>query len=114
MEEDSDFDYNDENNQPIDTIKIGICAMAKKVNSKPMQEILSRLQKNLYFNVIIFEQDLILNVPVNNWPICDCLISFYSKDFPLKKAQEYVKLYNPFVINDLDKQWDIMDRYVVF
>jgi inositol hexakisphosphate/diphosphoinositol-pentakisphosphate kinase len=91
-------------------ITIGICAMAKKVTSKPMQEILGRLKSCQYFTVIVFDQETILNLPVDRWPICDTLISFYSKDFPLKKAQEYVELNHPFLINDLDKQWDIMDR----
>ena len=55
-----------------------------------------------------------MNKPITEWPKCDCLISFYSKDFPLKKVQEYANLFNPFLINDLEKQWDIMDRIKVY
>jgi len=95
-------------------ISIGICAMAKKVQSKPMEQILNRLKSYDHFDINIFDQDVILNAPVEEWPKYDCLISFYSKDFPLKKAQEYVKLNNPFLINDLEKQWDIMDRIKVY
>lgn len=100
--------------EQMEKITVGICAMAKKVNSKPMEAILSRLKNYNYFDIIIFEQDVILKSPITEWPKCDCLISFYSKDFPLKKAQEYANLYNPFLINDLDKQWDIMDRIKVY
>ena len=79
-----------------------------------MGEILNRLQNYDHFEIQIFEEDLILNTPVTEWPKCDCLISFYSKGFPLKKVQEYTNRHNPFLINDLDKQWDIMDRIKVY
>jgi inositol hexakisphosphate/diphosphoinositol-pentakisphosphate kinase len=88
--------------------------MTKKVCSKPMEEILKRLKSYNSFEIVVFEQDMILNKPIEKWPICDCLISFYSKDFPLKKAQEYAEKFNPYVINDLKKQWDIMDRTKVY
>ena len=32
-----------------------------------------------YITVVVFEEDVILNEPVENWPLCDCLISFHSK-----------------------------------
>lgn len=119
-EEDQEFDEDDtesdesEMEEVYEKITVGVCAMAKKVNSKPMEAILSRLQMYNYFEIIIFPQDVILNSPITEWPKCDCLISFYSKDFPLKKAQEYAALFNPFLINDLEKQWDIMDRIKVY
>ncbi len=87
--------------------------MAKKVNSKPMEQILSRLRSYDYFSINVFDQNTILNASIEEWPKCDCLISFYSKDFPLSKAEAYAKRYNPFLINDLEKQWDIMDRIKV-
>ena len=95
-------------------ITVGICAMAKKVNSKPMEEILTRLQNIDHFKVIVFDQDVITNKPAEDWPKCDCLVSFYSKDFPLSKAEDYVRINKPFLINDLSKQWDIMDRTKVY
>jgi len=45
--------------------------------------------------------------PVEEWPICDCLISFHSKGFPLDKAIQYANLHNPFIINNLHMQYDI-------
>lgn len=53
--------------------------MAKKSKSKPMQEILERLSLFKYITVVIFEEDVIQNESVENWPLCDCLISFHSK-----------------------------------
>jgi hypothetical protein len=60
-------------------IFVGICAMAKKSKSQPMREILERLDRFEYIQTIIFEEDTVLHEPVENWPIVDCLISFYSK-----------------------------------
>lgn len=58
---------------------VGICAMTKKSNSKPMTQILERLCKFDYIDVVIFPEEVILEEPVENWPLCDCLISFHSK-----------------------------------
>ncbi len=98
----------------FEKIIVGVCAMAKKVNSKPMEAILTRLKSYDHFEIIVFPQETILDEPIEQWPRCDCFLSFYSKDFPLKKAQEYAKHFNPYLINDLEKQWDIMDRTKVY
>lgn len=60
-------------------IVVGICAMTKKSNSKPMTQILERLCKFDYIDVVIFPEEVILEEPVEKWPLCDCLISFHSK-----------------------------------
>lgn len=93
---------------PGKQVLVGICAMAKKTQSKPMKEILTRLREFEYIRMVVFEEDVILKDPVENWPICDCLISFHSKGFPLEKAIQYALLRKPYVINNLHMQYDIM------
>ncbi|XP_067320621.1 inositol hexakisphosphate and diphosphoinositol-pentakisphosphate kinase 2 isoform X15 [Anolis sagrei] len=127
------YDHEDEDEEydspPERQIVVGICSMAKKSKSKPMNEILERLSMFKYITVVIFEEDVILNEPVENWPLCDCLISFHSKEcprrykhysnlhgkgFPLDKAVAYSKLRSPFLINDLNMQYHIQDRREVY
>lgn len=64
---------------PERLIVVGICAMTKKSKSKPMTQILERLCKFDYIDVVIFPEEVILEEPVEKWPLCDCLISFHSK-----------------------------------
>uniref|UniRef100_A0AAR2JFP6 Inositol hexakisphosphate and diphosphoinositol-pentakisphosphate kinase n=1 Tax=Pygocentrus nattereri TaxID=42514 RepID=A0AAR2JFP6_PYGNA len=99
---------------PERQIVVGICCMMKKSKSKPMTQILERLCKFEYITVVIFPEDVILNEPVEKWPLCDCLISFHSKGFPLDKAVSYAKLRNPLLINDLNMQYYIQDRREVY
>ncbi|XP_070687433.1 inositol hexakisphosphate and diphosphoinositol-pentakisphosphate kinase 2 isoform X2 [Pempheris klunzingeri] len=109
MEDDDEFE-----SPPERQIVVGICAMMKKSKSKPMTQILERLCKFDYINVVIFPEEVILEEPVEKWPLCDCLISFHSKGFPLDKAVEYAKLRNPLLINDLNMQYFIQDRREVY
>ncbi|XP_011049854.1 PREDICTED: inositol hexakisphosphate and diphosphoinositol-pentakisphosphate kinase isoform X9 [Acromyrmex echinatior] len=95
-------------------VLVGICAMAKKSQSKPMKEILTRLEEFEYIKIVVFPEEVILKEPVENWPIVDCLISFHSKGFPLDKAINYANLRKPFIINHLPMQYDIQDRRRVY
>ena len=96
-----------------DRIRLGICAMDKKARSKPMAEILSRLDEKL-FKVIFFGDQVILHSPIEEWPICNVLIAFHSKGYPLDKAKEYVALRKPFILNDLGMQEVIKDRRKIY
>ncbi|XP_026123834.1 inositol hexakisphosphate and diphosphoinositol-pentakisphosphate kinase 2 isoform X3 [Carassius auratus] len=104
----------EDDSPPERQIVVGICCMMKKSKSKPMTQILERLCKFEYITVVIFPEDVVLNEPVEKWPLCDCLISFHSKGFPLDKAASYVKLRNPLLINDLNMQYYIQDRREVY
>uniref|UniRef100_A0AC34QRI8 Inositol hexakisphosphate and diphosphoinositol-pentakisphosphate kinase n=1 Tax=Panagrolaimus sp. JU765 TaxID=591449 RepID=A0AC34QRI8_9BILA len=97
-------------------IVIGVCAMERKANSKPMKAIMSKILEyyNDWLSFVIFPEDVIMEEPVEKWPLCDCLISFHATDFPLSKAIEYERLRRPYVINDLHRQYDLLDRRKVF
>ena len=51
---------------------------------------------------------------MEEWPNCDCLIAFHSKGFPLEKTIEYANLRKPYIINNLESQFDIQDRTEVY
>ncbi|CAL4122998.1 unnamed protein product, partial [Meganyctiphanes norvegica] len=104
----------DEDEAPIKHVHVGICAMEKKSRSKPMKEILTRLEEFEYLRTEIFDEQVILKEPIENWPLCDCLVSFHSKGFPLEKAQAYAELRKPYIINNLDMQYDLQDRRAVY
>uniref|UniRef100_A0A182JDE5 Inositol hexakisphosphate and diphosphoinositol-pentakisphosphate kinase n=1 Tax=Anopheles atroparvus TaxID=41427 RepID=A0A182JDE5_ANOAO len=95
-------------------VVVAVCAMSKKSQSKPMKEILTRLQEFEYIRMVVIGEEIILSEPVDRWPLCDCLISFHSKGFPLEKAIKYAQLHQPYVINNLHMQFDIQDRRRVY
>nr|GLL26625.1 inositol hexakisphosphate and diphosphoinositol-pentakisphosphate kinase 2 isoform X1 [Ipomoea trifida] len=101
-------------------IKIGVCVMEKKVKcgpevfSAPMGQILDRLQAFGEFEVLHFGDNLILGDPIESWPICDCLIAFYSTGYPLEKAEAYAALRKPFLVNELELQHLLHDRRKVY
>ncbi|XP_034892284.1 inositol hexakisphosphate and diphosphoinositol-pentakisphosphate kinase VIP2 isoform X2 [Populus alba] len=101
-------------------IKVGVCVMEKKVKcgsevlSAPMGQILERLQAFGEFEVIYFGDKVILEDPIESWPICDCLIAFYSTGYPLEKAEAYATLRKPFLVNELVPQHLLHDRRKVY
>ncbi|PQQ06741.1 inositol hexakisphosphate and diphosphoinositol-pentakisphosphate kinase 2 isoform X1 [Prunus yedoensis var. nudiflora] len=101
-------------------IKIGVCVMEKKVKcgsevfSAPMGEILERLQAFGEFEISHFGDKVILEDPIESWPICDCLIAFHSSGYPLEKAEAYAALRKPFLVNELEQQHLLHDRRKVY
>lgn len=78
-----------------------------------MKEILKRLDPTL-FEPVYFGDETILNMPVESWPIVDVLIAFYSNGYPLEKAEDYVSLRKPYLLNCLATQRTLMDRRRVY
>jgi hypothetical protein len=90
-------------------IKVGVCAMRKKAKSKPMRAILGRLDAS-EFEVFYFDEEVIMEAPVESWPLCHALIAFFSDGFPLDKVERYAELRKPFLVNELKHQHLLKDR----
>eukprot|EP00930_Biecheleria_cincta_P036730 TRINITY_DN25170_c0_g4_i1.p1 TRINITY_DN25170_c0_g4~~TRINITY_DN25170_c0_g4_i1.p1 ORF type:complete len:1242 (-),score=201.72 TRINITY_DN25170_c0_g4_i1:135-3860(-) len=95
-------------------LSLGVCCMASKATSAPMQAILRRLEMAGDFRLEVFEEEVILNQPIESWPIVDCLIAFESKGFPLEKCIGYTKLRNPRCINNVEAQLKLGSRRMVY
>jgi hypothetical protein len=52
--------------------------MDKKARSKQMNHIVDRLLRYGEFDVVVFGDDTITNKPVEEWPLCDCLLCWHS------------------------------------
>ncbi|KAF2499675.1 hypothetical protein BU16DRAFT_454830 [Lophium mytilinum] len=91
---------------------LGVCALDSKARSKPISRLLEQISQNAEFDIIMFGDKNILDEPVENWPPCDFLISFFSGGFPLQKAIDYVTLRKPHCVNDLHMQMALRDRRV--
>ena len=87
--------------------------MPRKVNNPHMKNILDNFQSFEEFEIIIFTEDIIFKQEIENWPIVDALIIFYSDGFPYNKALKYINLRKPFLINDFEMQKVFWDRVKV-
>lgn len=95
-------------------LKLGVCCMASKAASKPMEAILRRLKRCGDFDIIVFPEPTILGEPPEEWPIVDCFIGFTSSGFPLEKCVAYCKLRKPRCINNLEAQSCLLSRTCMY
>jgi len=84
-----------------------------QTSSAAMKLLLSWLSCHPCLETVVFEEETILHQPIEEWPICDCLLAFFSLGFPLDKAISYWHLRKPMLINDLKAQYDLLDRLVL-
>lgn len=96
------------------SVRLGVCAMDKKARSKPVTEIMTRLAASGEFEIVHFGDDIIVNAPFSDWPLCDVLLSWHSDGFPLAKARAYASLRRPYLINDVHAQPRLLDRRAVY
>ena len=94
-------------------IKLGICAMPRKINNPHMKNILENLQRFEELKIIIFTEEILFKTEIEEWPIVDALIIFYSDGFPYNKALKYINLTKPYLINDYEMQKVFWDRVKV-
>lgn len=57
--------------------------MEKKLGSRPMREILNFVSRNTEIEILRFNDEMLLEKPIDEWIRCDVLIAFYSTGFPL-------------------------------
>ena len=63
-----------------------VCVVSQ-ATSRPMKSVLERLTAQGEFVLAMFGDDVILNKPIEEWPVCQCLLAWHSEGFPLKKVR---------------------------
>jgi inositol hexakisphosphate/diphosphoinositol-pentakisphosphate kinase len=94
------------------SIRLGVCVMQKK--QVKLARLLNELRQGGDLEIVLIPQDQILEAPVEHWPEVDVLIAFYSRGFPLDKAEAYVKLRDPFCFNSVRLQSLLLDRRSIY
>ncbi|GAM19054.1 hypothetical protein SAMD00019534_022290 [Acytostelium subglobosum LB1] len=94
----------------ISKVVLGICAMEEKIESAPMRVFIKKLMRFEDLNVILFDRNTIFSSPIEEWPVCNAFLCFYSTGFPLEKAIKYSELRKPFEINNLKAQRLLKNR----
>lgn len=79
-----------------------------------MRAILTRLCRFRGIKLVPIGNTVIFNEDVENWPVVQFLVCFYSSGFPLQKAEEYVKLRQPICFNDVLSQHVLLDRRKIY
>ena len=102
--------------RPTRQLTVGVCAMAKKTRAAPMLRILHFLARSscAQFRIEVFDERIVAEAPVEQWPLCDALIAFYSDRFPLDKAIAYVELRRPYCVNSVTDQRLLFNRKRVY
>lgn len=80
------------------------------MKGKPMVSILDFLEQTGEFEICMWNNDMLMNQPIDGWFKVDVLLAFYSNGFPLDKVIAYVKLVKPDCINELDSQKILWER----
>ena len=102
-----------DSSEKMTKVILGICAMEKKSKSNAMKNILEGLEKFTEFKIIIFSEEIIFKKEIEEWPIVDALIIFFSDGFPFNKGLKYINLRKPFLVNDFEIQKVFWDRVKV-
>ncbi|EXJ71182.1 uncharacterized protein A1O5_06176 [Cladophialophora psammophila CBS 110553] len=89
---------------------VGFCALDIKARSRQSRQLLTRQLSPGELEVVVFGDKVILDDDVEDWPLCDFFLAWYSDGFPLEKAIAYTRLRKPFVVNDLWMQSALWDR----
>ncbi|KIW71690.1 hypothetical protein PV04_03825 [Phialophora macrospora] len=95
---------------PVRPRTVGICALDVKARSRQSRQLLTRLLSPGELEVVVFGDKVILENDVEDWPLCDFFLAWYSDGFPVEKAIAYTRLRKPFVVNDLWMQSALWDR----
>ncbi|MDC3321537.1 hypothetical protein OAV88_02940, partial [bacterium] len=97
----------------FESIRVGVIAMDKKMKSKAMQAILSRMKD---FTLYKIGTQMLMNEDVSRWPKVDVVMfKRSSADMPMSKILEFCKLHRPLLINDIATQHDVLsDRRLVY
>lgn len=65
------------------------------------------------FNLIEIDETMMKTTPVENWPICDVLLTLESPEIPLHEIRQYIRMRCPLLVNNVFMLPMLKDRRVI-
>lgn len=96
----------------VEQVHIGVAMRDKKVHSDPMLALMGYLEERGYL-VTVLDDAYRKSTKVEDWPYFDALLTFFSEGMDFIQIRRYKEMNAPLEVNNVDRQFLLLDRRIV-